>query len=252
MLPTVLCIHNVSSFITIFMYIRESVYIICCWSICWWFAFKPPFKVSTNCHECSSWEANIRGGEPKVSSESSQSDWEEDVVSKTSHWSSALESALGECYPCFNSLSIPHSSLASTSLLHFKELHTAFDIQLKFLGSFLLPLNTCFSLRYLSWIPVLSPTHPIWLSALFLFSEKNPLSSLKFDSFLSALILFFYLLSYFRHLVFLCFIFGAGDISTGQTHFSHIVCVGQTEKSSEEFKEHCSINHFTKTSVSSI
>lgn len=114
---------------------------------------------------------NIQVRNPKVFSESSHSDGETDVAWKTSHWSSTLEAALHESDPCFSSLSIPHSSLASTSLLRFKDQDTAFDIQLKFRGSSCLPLDTCaFHCEKLSLIclPVLSPNHPIWLSVHFL------------------------------------------------------------------------------------
>lgn len=132
---------------------------------------------------------NIQVRNPKVFSESSHSDRETDVAWKTSHWSSTLEAALHESDPCFSSLSIPHSSLASTSLLRFKDQDTAFDIQLKFRGSSCLPLDTCafhceklwsVSQTYLQIIP------SDFQSSFCLFYEGGLPFSLNSDSFLSA------------------------------------------------------------------
>lgn len=116
-----------------------------------------------------------QGREPRASFESLESDRKKDVVSKTSRWSSAIEAALHESNPCFSSLSISQSSLASTSQLRFKEFDVAFDIQLKFQSSSCLPLNTCFSLRYL-WSDSQSYLHIIpshFESSLSLFSEED-------------------------------------------------------------------------------
>lgn len=116
-----------------------------------------------------------QGREPRVSFESLESDRKKDVVSKTSRWSSAIEAALHESNPCFSSLSISQSSLASTSQLRFKEFDAAFDIQLKFQSSSCLPVNTCFSLRYL-WCGSQSYLHIIpshFESSLSLFSEED-------------------------------------------------------------------------------
>lgn len=116
-----------------------------------------------------------QGREPRVSFESLESDRKKDVVSKTSRWSSAIEAALHESNPCFSSLSISQSSLASTSQLRFKEFDATFDIQLKFQSSSCLPVNTCFSLRYL-WCDSQSYLHIIpshFESSLSLFSEED-------------------------------------------------------------------------------
>lgn len=113
-------------------------------------ASRLPIKVSADCHERSSRETNIR---KRIKSQLrvSRSDRKKDVVWKTSRWSSSIEAAFHESNPCFSSLSISHSSLASTSQLRFKELDAAFDLQLKFQSSSCLPLNTCVFLLHYVW-----------------------------------------------------------------------------------------------------
>lgn len=108
------------------------------------------------------------------------------LVWKTSHWSPTLEAALNESNPCFSSLSISHSSLASTSLLYFKDIDTAFDIQHKFQGSSCLPLNTC-KISVLAPSPISKSSQLTFSPVSVCFLKRASLSLWKIDSFLSAL-----------------------------------------------------------------